>query len=154
MPNMGRVAEIASTLDSGYTARALLGKALTILHSAYERTDSYQSGPLGAQEANQNREYLDGIRIRAESDYAKIPETDEPLASNLANQVAFDIASIESAVGQTMDILAGSAIGELGTSILDAGKGLAKGWSGLIPWWVWLLAAGVVLFVIAQKFRK
>jgi hypothetical protein len=154
MPSMARVGEIASVLDNGNTARELLGGALTLLSTAYEVTDTYQVGPLGEQPANQNREYLDGIRLRAESDFAKLPATDEPLEAKMANQIAFDIASIESATNQTVDVLGGNtALGDLGDSIWDAFGDLPN-WAPKPPggWWVWIaVAVGLVLFL---RFKK
>ncbi len=135
-----RVGEIASLLDSGNTARTMLGQYLTLLSTAYDVTNTYQVGPLGEQPANQSREYLDGIRTRAESDFAKLQSNDDPLDPALANQIAFDIYSIEKATNQTIGILGGNtALGDLGDSISDAFGHLPD----LVPkppggWWVWL----------------
>lgn len=154
MPKMARVSEIASVLDSGNTARELLGGALVLLSTAYEVTNTYQVGPLGEQPAEANRAYLDGIRIRAEADFNALPATSEPLDEKTANQVAFDIASIETATNQTVDILGGNtALGDLADSVAESLGDLPN----LMPkppggWWVWVgLAVGLVLFL---RFKK
>lgn len=149
-----RVGEIASLLDSGNTARTMLGQYLTLLSTAYDVTNTYQVGPLGEQPANQSREYLDGIRTRAESDFAKLQPNDDPLDPTLANQIAFDIYSIEKATNQTIDILGGNtALGDLADSIGDALKD-PLGWVPKPPggWWVW--AAVAVAFVLFIRFKK
>jgi hypothetical protein len=157
MPSQARVAEIRSVLNSGNTARTLLGNALTLLHSAYQVTGTYNVGPLGSGVTAQNTEYLDGIRLRAESDYAALPASDDLLDSDVAGQVAFDIASIESATNQTITLLgAGTALGDLADSVVDTVKSAASGLAGgLTPpggWWLWI---GVAVFLfIVLKTRK
>lgn len=147
-----RVNEIASAIDSGYTARNFLGRALVMLSGAYGTTDSYQVGPLGQQAAGANREYLDGIRARAELEYAKIPESAEPLPDGQRQQVAFQVYSIETACNQTISILGG---GNALDDLVDSMKAPFRAGGLFSPpggWWLWI--AGAVALVIFTRTRS
>lgn len=148
-----RVDEIASVLDTGYTARQFLGKALVQLSAAYDVAKTYQVGPIGEDQTKAGVQYLDGIRIRAEAEYRKIPESSEPLDRNQAQQVAFQIYSIEQATNVTIDVLGGNtALGDLADSMRDSLGNIPD----LVPkppggWWLW--AAAAVALVIIVKAR-
>jgi hypothetical protein len=156
MPSMARVGEIATAIGSPDDARELLGQSLVLLNAAYGVTSSYKVGPIGSDVASANTAYLDGIRLRAEADYRALPASGETLDRDKANQIAFDIASIEAAANQSIDLLGKStALGELGDSIVEAGAGIVKSAAdavgGVIPWWVWIVAAAVVVLIVKQK---
>lgn len=158
MPSMDRVGEIATVLTTPDEARHFLGQSLVLLSSAYEVTNTYDPLKMASGPTKANKQYLDSIRQRAESDYRGLPASGEELPAQQARQIAFDIASIETATNQTLDILGGkTAIEELGGSVVEAGtsivKGAANAVGGVVPWWLWVLAAGVAIFLISQKVK-
>jgi hypothetical protein len=109
--------EIGKALKSGNHARTVLGQSLIDLNGAYNQVAAYN--PLGISTTGSGEDtvtaagvqYLDGIRTRAEADFALIPASDEPLDQKFAAQIGFDIASIEAASKVTAS---------LGTAIDDA----------------------------------
>jgi hypothetical protein len=124
MPSTARVLEIASSIGTGNLARVALGNSLTQLSAAYASVAAYNpSGlpttgllPTGAYGTTDNvtaagTDALDSIRIRAESDFAALPATDDLLPTDQAKQAAFDIASIETVTGQMANL--GTAVGDL-----------------------------------------
>jgi hypothetical protein len=156
MPSMARVDEIAAVIDGGNTARELLGGALRALSPLYEVVSTWD--PLGAadQVTGQGKEYLDGIRVRAEEDYRLIPSGNGPLADKLRRQIAFDIASVETATGQTLDEFKGTIFDDVKSWGADLAKQAADKLPDLLPnaSSVWIYVAAVVVFVAWLKFRK
>jgi len=102
MASAARVAALASQITSGNVARLALGQSLTDLGGAYTKVKDYNPTVAGvsvadsvvgldplavaaylaagssgsaSQVAGQTTEYLDGIRTRAESDFAALPAT-------------------------------------------------------------------------------
>jgi hypothetical protein len=147
---MARVGEIASVIGTADNARVLLGQYLIVLNSAYKLVDVSGGGS-----ETVNREYLDGIRIRAEADYNALPASGD-LDEQTKRQIAFDCASIESASGVTLSTAGkSSGIEDFASGITDLwdeakkrANDLAK---DLIPWWVYAIAIGLlVLFVVVK----
>jgi hypothetical protein len=155
MPAAARVAEIASAIPTGNAARLALGASLTQLSNAYASVAAYNpsglptTGLVSDDVTAQGTEYLDGIRTRAESDFAALPATDDLLPPAQANQAAFDIASIETATGQMATL--GTAFGDLKATAADMVNAAVPGWGtgiGLV-----LIIAGVVLLFIYVNKR-
>jgi hypothetical protein len=184
MATAARVSDLASRITTGNLARVALGQSLTDLATAYTKVKSYNPTVLGisipdslvgldpfaipAYEAaggsgsatdvsNQTTEYLDGIRTRAESDFAALPATDDSLDPSVANQIAFDIASIETACGVTNSTLNQTALQDYADSVTDAVRDIvpnvAKGLLGVIPWWVYVAAGLVALALVWRWWR-
>jgi hypothetical protein len=123
---------------------------------------AYQaSGKTGSAQtiSEATTDYLDGIRTRAESDFAALPATDDPLDSSVASQTAFDIGSIETATGVTATTLPQSALQDLTDqvtqSVRDIVPSLAKPLLGAIPWYAYaiVMAVAIVLFLGLWKKR-
>jgi hypothetical protein len=182
MASAARVAALASQITSGNVARLALGQSLTDLGGAYTKVKDYNPTVAGvsvadsvvgldplavpaylaagssgsaSQVAGQTTEYLDGIRTRAESDFAALPATDDPVPDATARQVAFDIGSIETACGVTNSTLNQSALQDYADSVTDAIRDavptVAKGLLGVVPWWVYVGAALVVLALLWSR---
>jgi len=108
------------------------------------------------------RQMLDGIRSRAESDLAGLPATDSPLDPTMANQVAFDLASMEHISKLTVEILPQTSTEDLVDSEAETAKKALKKVGDevrhLLPSRPWIFAAmvGVGLVVgvlIARRIR-
>lgn len=185
MASAARVADLAGRITSGNLARLALGQSLTDLGRAYAQIKTYNPTLLGisipdavvgldplalpayaaaggsgsaTDVSNQTTEYLDGIRTRAESDFAALPATDDPLPTTTARQIAFDIGSIETACGTTNSTLNQSALQDYADSVTDAVRDImptvAKGLLGVIPWWVYVAAGVVVLALISRWWQN
>jgi hypothetical protein len=98
--------------------------------------------------------YLDTVRSRAEIDFAALPATDESLPDAQAHQVAFDIASIESASGTINNILSTTALDDLEQTVRELPADLAAGIGNAIPAWLYLLLALVTVAVVAGLYGK
>jgi hypothetical protein len=173
-----RTAELAPKLGDADVARAALNDGLQKLQNAYAQVDNYEqtflgiplpdwllawdplvpvafiaSGAKGAsdQVAAQTKEYLDGIKTRAEFDLGALPDGNAGLDAATAKQVAFDIASIEAATKLTIKVLPQSALMDFVDSAHDA----------LVPklpktkwFYVAVLGLGVVVGVmLARRIR-
>lgn len=185
MASAARVAALASRITTGNLARLALGQALSDLSAAYGKVHEYNPTILGisipdilvglnpfaipayelaggsgsaADVSKQTIEYLDGIRSRAESDFATLSADDSPLDASTANQIAFDVGSIETATGVTNSTLNTSALQDYADGVTDGIRDLValplKGLVGVIPWWVYVLAGGLVLVLIWHWWRK
>lgn len=149
---MTRVDEIASALGTGNKARSALGAALVQLNGAYGSVAAYNPDDLSTtgwgEDAVtvQGTEYLDGIRTRAESDFALLPADDYTLDASLNRQIAFDIASIETATKQMATL--GTAWGDL----LDTAAGLVPKPPGGWSWWI--IGAVVAAIVLLYLWKK
>ena len=143
-----RTLELASTVSTGNLARTILGRALTALSDAYSLTDN-QTGQVQAAGAA----YLDGIRIRAEADFAALPATDDPLPTSTANQIGFDLASIETATGVLTDVSSISAFSDAISGIGDAVKSVGAGFSAGEKW-LFALVVAATIFVFVVKVKK
>jgi hypothetical protein len=184
MASAARVAKLAAGITTGNVARLALGQGLTDLSAAYTKVQGYNPSFLGislphwatawdplvpvayvaaggtgdpSQVAAVSTEYLDGIRTRAQSDFAALPTTDDPLDSATASQIAFDIGSIETATGVINQTLNQSALQDLADSTTDVLKGFVP--SALkpllepVPWYVYLVAGLVVLALFWHWWR-
>jgi len=124
------VKELSPKLGTGNKARLALGQGLIDLNIAYQHVAEYNptgvptTGLFSDDVTAQGVDYLDGIRARAESDFALLPATDDPITLKLSNQVAFDIASIETASRVTNTL--GTAMGDLSSTINDGVLSLKK----------------------------
>jgi hypothetical protein len=151
-----RSREIAPLITGGDVARGMLGQYLVLLSSAYDVVKTYDPLSLADEITDQGKEYLDGIRLRAEKDYALIPSGNAPLESKLQNQIAFDIASIEEATHQTLDIFNQTVFEDA----KDWGIGLVKDAADKLPdllpssTTVWWFVAGLVVLVAWLKFGR
>ena len=183
MASAARVAELAAGITTGNIARVALGQGLTDLSAAYAKVQAYNPSFLGislphwatawdplvpvayiaaggtgdpSQVAGVATEYLDGIRTRAQSDFASLPATDDPLDSATASQIAFDLASIETATGVTNQTLNQSALQDLTDSTMDVlRKALPNPGKLLptIPWYVFVIGAAIVVLLLWHWWR-
>jgi hypothetical protein len=154
-----RAAQIQPQVATGNAARMALGQGLTDLASAYSTVDAYNPLGLGttgiASDAvtSTSTEYLDGIRTRAESDFAALPATDDPLPDAQAHQIAFDIASIETASNTVNDVLSTTALDDLAATARELPASLAKGILGGVPVWAWIVAGVIVVGFLFFKMK-
>lgn len=156
MSTITRGREIAALIDGGNTAREMLGRALVLLSSAYELIGTYD--PLGVADSitSQGTEYLDGIRTRAEADYKLIPEGNAQLDDKLRAQIGFDIASIETATRQTLELNSQTVFGDALDAAVGKATEIADKLPDLLPSSssVWIFVALAIGFVLWLKFRK
>jgi hypothetical protein len=120
---------------------------------------AYEASKTGSAQSvsDATKSYLDGIRTRAQSDFDGLAATDDPLDSATANQIAFDIGSIETATGVTNSTLNQTAVQDLADdvsqSLRDIVPNLAKPLIGAIPWWVYA-AGGIVLALVIWRWWR
>lgn len=141
-----------STADTW--AGFLVGLTPWNIPAAYEASKSGS-----AQSVSQaTTDYLDGIRTRAESDFAALPATDDPLDPSVASQAAFDIGSIETATAVTNTALPQPATQDLADnvsqSIRDIVPNIAKPLIGAIPWYAYVVAGGILVVLILGIWRR
>jgi hypothetical protein len=177
MASAARVETLAAGITTGNIARVALGQSLSDLSTAYITVQNYGSthadalaalgnpvaalsspgGSAGAA-AEQGQEYLDGIRTRAQSDFDTLQATDDPLDPSAARQIAFDIASIETASGIINSTLNTSPLQDLADDITNAARSIlpdpAKLLLGAIPWWAYAIGIVVVALVVWRWWRE
>jgi hypothetical protein len=149
MPSQARVGEIATSVATGNAGRIVLGQALQLLSTGYGLAQQQNGQVIG-----QTTEYLDGIRVRAEADYAALPISDEILPIATSNQIAFDVASIEEAIGVETGTFTSTAIDDFLQPITDVAKQAANlvTPAGGFPLWIVLgaVAAIVILYLVKK----
>jgi hypothetical protein len=158
MSTITRGRDIGKQLKSGNHARTVLGQSLIDLNSAYQTVQAYN--PLGLSTTAPGEdavtassvEYLDGIRTRAESDFALIPATDDPLEQQFAAQIGFDIASIEAASKVTASL--GTAFSDVVDTAKEIAKQAAAGLDKLGNTTKWLLIGVATLLVLAIVYKR
>jgi hypothetical protein len=175
--SQARVDAIAVQLLTADIVKQSLGDALNALHDYYQNI-YLQATPAGAANAdiplpssgmmgivpptlpdvkqplelNETQkaaiEYLDGIRIRAEADYATVNEygTFDP------KQIAFDIASIEVATGVVNGVLTKNIIDDIKGVATETVRALKPDWPKL-PWWSALILLAFVLAALGYAIR-
>jgi len=150
--------EIGKALKHGNHARNVLGQSLVDLNGAYNQVAAYN--PLGISTTGSGEDtvtaagvqYLDGIRTRAEADFALIPASDEPLDQKFAAQIGFDIASIEAASKVTASL--GTAIDDAVDTAKDTLKRAADAFSKLFASLKWLIPGLAVLLLLLVIYKR
>ena len=162
-----RAAQIQPSVSTGNAARLALGQGLTDLSAAYSTVSAYN--PLGLpttsltsdEVTESSTSYLDGIRSRAQLDFNVLPATDDPLPDTQSRQVAFDIASIETATGTINTVLATTAVGDAVSTAKELPSALAADIAAhvpslsSVPTWAFVVA-GLILaaFTLRWWYRR
>jgi hypothetical protein len=162
-----RAAQITSQVSTGNLARLALGQGLNDLSAAYSQVSGYN--PLGLpttsltsdEVTESGTSYLDSIRSRAQIDFEALPATDDPLPDTQSRQVAFDIASIETATSTINSVLSTTAIDDAvqtarelpGAIAADIGAHIPT--LASVPTWLYIVAAlAVAAFALRWWFRR
>lgn len=158
-----RAAQIQPSVSTGNTARLALGQGLTDLTAAYSTVSAYN--PLGLpttslttdEVTESSTSYLDAIRSRAQLDFNALPATDDPLPDTQSRQVAFDIASIETATGTINTVLATTAIDDALSTARELPSALAADIGdhlpslASIPTWLYIVV-GLAVAALALRW--
>lgn len=153
---------------TGNQARVAFGAMSATLHAAYEKLAEYDPSGIGqwtgidAGSGQAARNYLDSANDAMGKYYQQMPQSDDPLSSELLTKFKAAV-SISSTACQYIDENFSTAfLGELTDAVIDAcatvvgrvANGVSKVAGSFVggTWWIWLL--GIAGFVLLTKYKK